>query len=128
MQMPISSVSGAAAASPITNSQVRDQQAQAAAAQFKPVETATQQAVQAIKPQADPSEVKDSVAKINKAIQAQAAGSGLEFSVDEETGINLVKVMDIQTKEVIRQIPSEEAVHIAQALDKLQGLLVREKA
>lgn len=120
MQMPISSVSGWTPSSPVTDTPTRTPEAPPS----KPVETTTQQAVQALNPQAEPSEVKDAVVKINKTIQA----SGLEFSVDEETGINLVKVMDTQTKEVIRQIPSEEAVHIAKALDKLQGLLVRDKA
>ena len=32
------------------------------------------------------------------------------------------------TNEVIRQIPSEEMLEIAKALDRLQGLLVKQKA
>jgi flagellar protein FlaG len=36
--------------------------------------------------------------------------------------------LDSQSKEVIRQIPSEEAIQLAQALDKLQGLFVKAKA
>lgn len=54
--------------------------------------------------------------------------SEISFSIDEASGTRVVKVLDSQSKEVIRQIPSEEAIQLAQALDKLQGLFVREKA
>lgn len=57
--------------------------------------------------------------------------SSLEFSVDQNSGKNVVKIVDKTTKEVVRQIPSEEAIHIAQALDELdeirQGLLLSEQ-
>lgn len=52
----------------------------------------------------------------------------INFSIDEASGMHVVKIVDSQSNEVIRQIPSEEAVHIAQALDKLQGLFVKDKA
>lgn len=54
--------------------------------------------------------------------------SSLKFSVDDKTGQTIVKVMDNDTKEVIKQIPSEEMLAIAQAVDKLKGLLVQQKA
>jgi flagellar protein FlaG len=53
--------------------------------------------------------------------------SDLEFTTDKESGAQVVKVVNRSSKEVIRQIPSEEAVRLAQALDRLQGLLVRDK-
>jgi flagellar protein FlaG len=37
----------------------------------------------------------------------------LQFSVDEESGRNVVKVIDSKSKEVIRQIPSEEVLALA---------------
>lgn len=52
----------------------------------------------------------------------------LQFSVDHDTGKTIVKVIDTNTKEVIKQIPSEEMIAIAKALDKLKGLLVQQKA
>ena len=70
--------------------------------------------------------LKQSVDKINQAVQVNARN--LQFAVDEETGINVVKVIDTESQEVIRQIPSKEIIVIAKALDKLQGLLVRDKA
>lgn len=52
----------------------------------------------------------------------------LLFSIDEDTGKTIVKVVDASTDEVIRQIPSEEIITIAKALDNLQGLLLQQKA
>lgn len=83
---------------------------------------AVQQAAAVPKPQ----EVKEAVEKINKTVQAMARN--LQFTVDEATQMNVVKVVDVETKDVIRQIPSEEVLAIAKALDKLQGLLFKEKA
>ena len=54
--------------------------------------------------------------------------SQISFSVDEESGMRIVKILDTQSKEVIRQFPSEEAVALAQALDRIQGLLIKDKA
>jgi flagellar protein FlaG len=54
--------------------------------------------------------------------------SQISFSIDQESGVSVVKIIDTQSKEVIRQFPSEEAIALAQALDKLQGLLIKDKA
>jgi flagellar protein FlaG len=56
------------------------------------------------------------------------ARADISFSIDEASGVQVVKIMDRQSKEVIRQFPSEEAIRIAQALDQLQGVFVKEKA
>jgi flagellar protein FlaG len=53
---------------------------------------------------------------------------GLQFSVDESTGTTVVKLVDKETNEVLRQIPSKEMLSIARALDRVQGLLVNAKA
>lgn len=71
-------------------------------------------------------QVKDAVTRLKEFVQP--FNNGLQFSIDEDTGKTLVKVIDLQTKEVIRQIPSQEAIDIAKALDKLQGLLIHNKA
>ena len=52
----------------------------------------------------------------------------LKFSIDEDTGKTIVKILDSQTQEVIRQFPTEEAISIARTLDKVQGLLFSDKA
>lgn len=76
-------------------------------------QTGREQAEEAVK------RIKEFVQPINDSIQ---------FSLDDDTGFTVVKVVDLQTKEVLRQIPSEEAINIAKALDKLKGLLIHSKA
>jgi len=56
------------------------------------------------------------------------SGADLRFSMDEDSGKLIVRVVDTATKEVIRQIPSEESLAISQSIEKLQGLLVKQKA
>lgn len=77
-------------------------------------------------PEPHDAEVKRSLERINRFLQPTA--SNIEFAQDDETGRTVVKIVDKQTQEVLRQIPSKEAVAIAKELDKLQGLLVKEKA
>jgi len=57
-----------------------------------------------------------------------ALSQNLQFSIDKDTEKVVVKLVDNSTKEVVKQIPSEEMLAIAKALDKFQGLLVKEKA
>lgn len=73
-----------------------------------------------------PAEVKEALKTINKTVQAMSPS--LEFSIDTDSKRTIVKVVDMDTKEVIRQMPSVEALEIAKALDRLQGLLIRQKA
>lgn len=71
-------------------------------------------------------DVQDAVQSMNDFVGT--INNSLKFSVDDETGKTIVKVMDIETKEVIKQIPSEEMIAIAKAVDQLKGLLVQQKA
>lgn len=77
-------------------------------------------------PRHDAQKVKDAAKKLNEFVSPYA--SELKFSVDDDTGVNVVKVIDTQSKQVIRQIPSEEMLKIADSIEKLQGLLVRQTA
>lgn len=52
----------------------------------------------------------------------------LQFSVDEDSGRTVVKVVDTNTNEVIRQIPSEELLAIAKSLSSSKGLLIKQEA
>ena len=47
----------------------------------------------------------------------QNLNRNLSFSVDQDSGKVLVKVVDADTHEVIRQIPSEEALQLARDID-----------
>lgn len=54
--------------------------------------------------------------------------NSIQFSLDEDTGKTVVKVIDLETKDLIRQFPSEEMLAIAKAIDQMKGLLVHQKA
>ncbi|CAN5233967.1 N/A [soil metagenome] len=89
-----------------------------------PVQTAA--AVQQAPTVPSPSEVAQAVKSLNRAMENFS--HGLEFSVDEDSHRTVIKVVDANTKELIRQIPSVEILEIAKALDQAQGLLIRQKA
>lgn len=57
-----------------------------------------------------------------------AVSSNLQFLFDPHSGRTVVQVIDAETRKVIRQLPSEEALAITQAIDRLQSLLVRDQA
>ncbi|MHB9116991.1 MAG: flagellar protein FlaG [Burkholderiales bacterium] len=67
------------------------------------------------------------VSKANEFLQSQTS-LNLQFSVDKDINRTVVKVVDPSTKEVVRQIPSKEVIEIAKSLDRLQGLLLKDKA
>ncbi|NOY73973.1 MAG: flagellar protein FlaG [Gammaproteobacteria bacterium] len=66
------------------------------------------------------------VEKVNMTLQGRF--SDLKFTVAEGTDINVVRIEDAETGELIRQIPSEAMVAIARALDEVQqGMMFEER-
>ncbi|MBK5000682.1 flagellar protein FlaG [Pseudomonas sp. S31] len=59
---------------------------------------------------------------------AQSSHRNLDFSIDEGSGQTVVKVVASDTGEVIRQIPSEVALKLAQSLKDADGLLFNDMA
>lgn len=66
------------------------------------------------------------VAAANRALQQ--AGSGLQFSVDQNTGRTIVRVVDSATQQVIRQIPTQEMLELSRAIDTMQVKLLEQTA
>ncbi|KQZ43335.1 flagellar protein FlaG [Duganella sp. Root1480D1] len=64
-------------------------------------------------------DVEEAVAKLNKTVQERA--QSLLFSIDDDSHRTVVKVIDQHTKEVLRQIPTPEALEIAKAIDAFKG-------
>jgi flagellar protein FlaG len=58
----------------------------------------------------------------------QATHHNIQFQLDENSGRMLVKVTERDTGEVIRQIPSEEAVRLAESLSEIRSLLFSAEA
>ncbi len=64
----------------------------------------------------DSEKLDEAVQQINK--NDQVVQREIHFSVDEDSGKTVIKVMDLATKEVIRQIPNEEALKFARKLNE----------
>lgn len=58
----------------------------------------------------------------------QAAQRSLDFSIDDSTHRVVVKVINTDNGEVIRQIPSETALKLAQSLSSASHVLFDDKA
>jgi flagellar protein FlaG len=88
-----------------------------------PASKATQQESTA----ADPAKLQEAVSKLNDYVQN--IQRTLSFSVDKDTGRTIVKVYDSETNELIRQIPPEETVKLAQSIEQqTANLFVKERA
>lgn len=81
---------------------------------------------QTLPPTASSGEVKQAVSRLNDYVQNLRRD--LQFRVDEERNRVVVTVVDSESGEVIRQIPSEEVMAVAHSLEQAQGLLLNEKA
>ena len=70
------------------------------------------------------------VAKTAQQLESFVASMGrdLSFSVDSTTGYHVVRVTNPQTGEVVRQLPSEELLKIAQTMEHTGSGLVNQKA
>lgn len=90
-------------------------------------DTAVKQAAQATEQRPSAAQLQNVVDGINKALKQ--SNKNLEFSVDADTKKSIVKVVDTETGDLIRQFPSEEALAISRAIDQMQqGLLLKQKA
>lgn len=59
-------------------------------------------------------DLQQAVSQLNDSIQQ--VQRGLLFSVDDSSGETIVRVVDTETEEVIRQMPSEEALRISRSI------------
>ena len=132
--MSIQSVSNASmsmqamSAAPVRDAQTARNQTESAAS----VETRSENIQSNTSPQEQaqrvPSagELQKALEEVEKAVAPMA--QSLQFTLDKDSGKTVVKVMDTDTNEVIRQIPSEEVLAISKAVDKLKGLLLKQQA
>ena len=68
-------------------------------------------------------EIDSAISQLND--YAQNLKRELHFSVDEASGRTVIKVTDPETEEIIRQIPPEEVLRIAESLEDNSGFLLR---
>lgn len=69
--------------------------------------------------------IEQTIAKIREAIGP--ANSSLKIEIDPDTDGIIVKILDDQSGELIRQIPSQEMVEIAKRLDAMQGIFITKR-
>lgn len=77
---------------------------------------------QAAAPLPSTSHLQESITKFLKSQQ-----SILSFEVDQGTKQVVVRVLDPETREVLKQYPPEEILKMAQALDRITGNLIDER-
>lgn len=73
-------------------------------------------------PEATPVQVETAVRQVNAALEIRSIG--IQFEIDKDTDKVIVKVIDRNSGEVIRQVPNEEVVRIAKVMGEMSGLLV----
>ncbi|MGO2007306.1 flagellar protein FlaG [Vreelandella alkaliphila] len=67
---------------------------------------------------------KESLAAPIQRINETLRPRGLEFVLSEQSGRVITKVIDRETGDVIRQIPAEEVLLVAERLEELQGRII----
>ena len=58
----------------------------------------------------------------------QSVGRSMSFSVDASSGHSILRVVDPQSGQVIRQLPAEETLRVAKAVEYMQSMLVNQRA
>lgn len=71
-------------------------------------------------------ELKEAVESLNQSLQT--IRRELRFSVDDDTGRMIVRVINADTDEVVRQIPSEQLLNAVRHLQEHAGLLLDTEA
>lgn len=107
----------ATAPKPVAQERVRPEPVKPTAAEVKVLQ------------KSDPQELRRQLSEATELLNRQMASNkrDLNFSVDEVTDKVVVTVKNSQSGEVVRQIPSEAALKLAQSLGDMKGMLRDEK-
>ena len=71
-------------------------------------------------------QVTQAVERINEIMQS--GRNTLKFELNEDAGQMVIQVLDAQSEELIRQIPSEETLKFAEYVEGLVGIIFNDKA
>mgnify|MGYP000515281067 CR=1 FL=1 len=78
----------------------------------------------------DPAELrqnlKDAVGFLNEQVSSKKQGLG--FRLEDSIDVPVVTVRNTETGEVVRQIPNEVVIKVAQSIDGFKGLMLNKKA
>jgi len=70
-------------------------------------------------------EIESIIKELNQFIQI--FNTKIAFEIDKETKKTILRIVDVETNEVIRQIPPEELLQISRRISELLGLIINEK-
>lgn len=107
--------------------------ATAAVMQVSPVAAAKAAEIDSAVSKKEPEEATQSREPVEDAVIAiqsfvQSIRRDLNFTLDDSSGRVVVKVTDGASGEVIRQLPSEEALRLAESLEEVRSLLFKAEA
>lgn len=88
-----------------------------AAEQLYPEQTKT--------PEMSHEKVEEAVASLNAFVQLM--DRNVSFEIDDNSGRDVISVFEKETKELIRQIPSEETLALLERMDKMVGILFNDQ-
>lgn len=124
--MNITSIPSSLAGSALAASALPDRQSLSRSASANEAKLNEQAVASESNAPAKQQELERAVKNVNEFVKP--INNTLSFNLDQDTGQTVIKVVDLSTHEVIKQIPSEEMLAIAKALDTMKGLLVQQKA
>lgn len=81
----------------------------------------TELAPENVVPVIDKARLENAVQRANDMLSTPQRG--LEFSIDEQTEVPVISVVDKNTEQLVRQIPSEVVLNLIEQFDELKGML-----
>lgn len=88
--------------------------------------SASQETQQREKSSSKPEDIVSAAERIREHVQNLQRD--LNFSVDDSTGQVVIRVVDGDSGKMVRQIPSEDILRLAERLDEMRSLLFEAKA
>jgi flagellar protein FlaG len=70
-------------------------------------------------------DIENVIKEMNRFVQI--FNTKISFEIDKDTRKTILKIVDAQTNEIIRQIPPEELLEISRRISELLGLIINEK-
>ncbi|MNI49837.1 flagellar protein FlaG [compost metagenome] len=93
-----------------------------------PAQSSEQVKAQAVGPADSPKSQEQIIADLQKAIDAiQGPQKSLEISVHKETHAIMIKVLNKETGELIREVPPEKILDLAARMMEITGIIVDKK-
>ena len=99
-------------------------QAEKVVSQTREAERVKQQTNSELSPELSHDKVEEAVASLNAFVQLM--DRNVSFEIDTHSGRDVISVFEKETKELIRQIPSEETLELLKRMDTMVGVLFSE--